>query len=79
MSEKTLKSDNIRIDKKEFHRSKHPINLDLGKVDEILISDEFKQNDNGCKYFIGCKKTILLNYFILPQMSGYIKYKAKKT
>ena len=31
MSEKTLKFDNIRLDKKEFHKSKQPINLDLSK------------------------------------------------
>ena len=27
MSEKTLKFDNIRINKKEFHKSKQPIEL----------------------------------------------------
>ena len=29
MSEKTLKCDNIRVNKKEFHESKQAINLDL--------------------------------------------------
>ena len=29
MSEETLKSDNIRVNKKEFHKTKQPINLDL--------------------------------------------------
>ena len=29
MSEKTLKFDKIRVDKKEFHKSKQPIDLDL--------------------------------------------------
>ena len=28
MSEKTLKFDNIRLNKKEFHKSKQEINLD---------------------------------------------------
>ena len=28
MSEKTLKFDNIRVAKKEFHKSNQPINLD---------------------------------------------------
>ena len=29
MSEKTLKFDKIRVDKKEFHKSKQPTDLDL--------------------------------------------------
>ena len=43
VSKKTLKFDNIRIDKKEFHKSKQPVNLDLLNVDQIVISDKFKQ------------------------------------
>ena len=31
MSEKTLKFDNIRVNKKEFHKSKQPIDLRLNK------------------------------------------------
>ena len=33
MSEKTLKFDNIRVNKKEFHKSKKQIDLDLINVD----------------------------------------------
>ena len=33
MSEKTLKFDNIRLDKEEFHKSKQTTNLDLANVD----------------------------------------------
>ena len=43
MSEKTLKLDNIVVNKKQFHKSKQPINLDLVNVDQIVISDRFKQ------------------------------------
>ena len=32
MNEKTLKFNNIRVNKKEFHKSKQPIDLDLGKI-----------------------------------------------
>ena len=46
MSEKTLKFDNIRLDKKEFHKSKQPINLDLGNLDQIVISDKSKHSDD---------------------------------
>ena len=43
MSEKTLKFDNIRVDKKVFDKSKQPIDL----------SDKFMHSDDGFKYFIG--------------------------
>ena len=45
-------------------------------VDQILISEKFKHNDDVFKYFIGYKKDeiIKLLCIILPQMSGYIKY-----
>ena len=47
MSEKTLKCDNIRVNKKEFHKSKQAINLDLVNVDQIVISGKFKHSDDG--------------------------------
>ena len=53
MSEKTLKFNNIRLNKKEFHKSKQPIELGLVSVDQIVISDKFKHSDEGFKYFIG--------------------------
>ena len=34
MSEKTLKFGNIRVNKKEFYKSKQPINLDLVNLDK---------------------------------------------
>ena len=76
MSEKTLKFDNIRVNKKEFHKSKQPINLDLVNVDQIVVSEKFKHSDDGFKYFIGYKEGEIVKplCIILPQMSGYIKY-----
>ena len=56
MSEKTLNFDNIRLDIKEFHKSKRPINLDLVNIDQIVISDKFKHSDDGSKHFIGYKE-----------------------
>ena len=41
MSEKTLKFNNIRRNKKEFHMSKEPINLMSIIVDQIVVSDKF--------------------------------------
>ena len=76
MSEKTLKFDNIRVNKKEFHKSKQPIDLDLVNVDQIVVSDKFKHSDGGFKYFIGYKEGEIIKplCMILPQMTGYIKY-----
>ena len=76
MSEKTLKLDNIRVNKKEFHTSKQPIDLASVNVDQIVIFDKFKHNDDGFKYFIGYKESEIVKSLciILPQMSGYIKY-----
>ena len=53
MSKKTLKIDNIVVNKKEFHKSKQPINLDLVNIDQIVISDKFKHSGDSFKYFIG--------------------------
>ena len=77
MREKTLKFDNIRVNKKEFRKSKPPIDLDLiVNVDQIVVSDKFKHNDDGFKYFIGYKEggNVKPLCIILPQMTGYIKY-----
>ena len=76
MSEKTLKFNNIRLNKKEFHKSKEPIDLMSVIVDQIVVSDKFKHNNEGFKYFIGYQEGEIVKplCIILPQMSGYIKY-----
>ena len=76
MSEKTLKFNNIRLYKKEFHKSKEPIDLMLIIVDQIVVSDKFKLNNEGSKYFMGYQEGGILKplCIILPQMSGYIKH-----
>ena len=56
MAEKTLKFDNIRVNKKEFHKSKQPINLMSVNTEHIATSDKFKHSDDGFKYFIGYKE-----------------------
>ena len=50
ISEKTLKVDNIRVNKKELRKFKQSI--DLVNVDQIVVSDKFKHSDDGFKYFI---------------------------
>ena len=47
MSEKTVKFDNIRVNKNEFNESKQSINLDLVNMDQIVASDKFKHSDDG--------------------------------
>ena len=76
MSEKTLKFNNIRLNKKELHKSKQPIELMSVIVDQIVVSDKFKHNNEGFKYFIGFQEGEIVKplYIILPQMSGYIKF-----
>ena len=76
MSEKTLKFDNIRVNKKEFHKSKQPIDLELVNIDQIVLPDKFKDSDDGFNYFIGYKESEIVKplCIILPQMTGYIKY-----
>ena len=76
MSEKTLKFNNIRVNKKGFHKSKQPIDLMSVNVGQIVVSDKFKHSDEGFKYFIGYQEGEIVKplCIILPQMSGYIKY-----
>ena len=76
MSEKTLKFINIKLSKKEFHKSKQPIDLLSVNVDQIVVSDKFKHNDEGFKYFVGYRDNEIVKplCIILPPMSGYIKY-----
>ena len=54
--ENTLKFDDIVVNKREFHASKEPIALDIVNINQILISDKFKHNEKGFKYFIGHKE-----------------------
>ena len=68
--------NNIKFNRKEFHKSKQPINLMSVNVDQIVVSDKFKHSDKGYKYFIGYQEGEIVKplCIILPQMSGYIKY-----
>ena len=68
MSEKALKFNNIKVNKKEFHKSKQAIDLDS--------VDRFKHSEEGFKYFIGYQENERVKplCIILPQMNAYIKY-----
>ena len=76
MGEKTLKFNNIKVNKKEFHKSKQAIDLDSVDTDKIVVSDRFKHSEKGFKHFIGYQEHEIVKplCIILPQMNGYIKY-----
>ena len=76
MIEKTLKFDNIVLNKKTFQKLKEPIDLFSVNVDQIVVSDKFKHNNKGFNHFIGYQKGEIFKplCIILPQISGYIKY-----
>ena len=75
MSEKTLKFNDIILNKKEFHISKEPIDLFSVNIDRIVVFDKFEHNNEVFKHFIGYQKGAIVKQLciILPQMSGYIK------
>ena len=75
MGEKTLKFNNIKVNKKEFHKSKQAIELDLVDAAKIVVSDGFKNGEEGFKYFIGYQENEIVKSLciILPQMNGYRK------
>ena len=74
--EKTLKFNNIKLNKKTFHKSKQPIGLMSVNTEHIVTSDRFRNSDKDIKYFIGYQddEIVKLLCIILPQISGYIKY-----
>ena len=81
MSKKTLKFNNIRVNKKEFHKSKQAIDLMSVNVDQIVVYDKFKHSDEGFKYFIGYQEGEIVKSLIivLPQVSGYMAKMVAKT
>ena len=76
MNKKTLKFDNIEVNKKEFHSSKQPITLSVVNVNQIVVFDKFERSDKGCKCFICYKDDNIIRALcmILLQMIGFIKY-----
>ena len=76
MGEKTLKFNNIKVNKKEFHKSKQAIDLDSVDTGKIVVSDRFKHGEKGFKNLIGYQEYEIVKplCIILPQMNDYIKY-----
>ena len=65
MTKKTLKFNNIKVIKKKNHMSRKAIDLTSVNLDQIVVSDKFNYNEDGCKYFICYQKgkIIIMYYF----------------
>ena len=68
MSEKTLKFNNIRVNKKKFHKSKQPIDLMTVNIVQIVVSDKFKLRDEALSILLVNKKEKLLNCYALSYL-----------
>ena len=64
MSEKTLKLYNIRVNKKEFHNSKQPIDLNFINTDQIVVSIVTMV----LNILLVTKKVKLLNRYVLSYL-----------
>ena len=68
----------IEVSKKSLYDSKKATKLILVDVNNIIVSNKAKGNNETSKYFIGylhdISGTVTPLCIILPQMSGYIKY-----
>ena len=73
---KILVFNDVEVSKKYFYDAKKEIPLNLVDANDIVVSDEIKNNDTS-KYFIGYLHdidAIKPLCIILPQMSRYIKF-----
>ena len=68
MSEKILKFDKIRFNKKEFPKSTQPISLDLVNVAQIVLSDKFNIMMMVFNILLVEKKSKLLNRYVLSSL-----------
>ena len=56
MGEKTLKFNSIKVNKKEFNKSKQAIELDLVDTGKIVVSDRFKHIKKVLNTLLAIKK-----------------------
>ena len=68
MGIETLEFNNIMINKKiiinkkTFHKLKRSFDFLSIDTAQILVSDKFKHNDEGFKYFIGYRNDLFTRY-----------------
>ena len=68
MSEKTLKFNNTKINKKEFHKSKQAIDLDSVTTDKIVVSDNLDIVKKVTNTLLVIKKMKLSNHYVLSDL-----------
>ena len=75
---KPLIFGDIEVSKKSFYDSKKAIKLNLVDVDNVIVSNKVKRNNETSKYSIGylheINDSVTPLCIILPLMSCYIKY-----
>ena len=74
---KILVFNDIEMSKKGVYDDKKAIPLNLVDINNIVISNKIKNNNEASKYFIGYVNSVDAVSplcIILPQMSGFIKY-----
>ena len=65
MSEKTLKCENTRVNKNEFHKSKQPIDLMSVNVDQIVYLTNLSIVTKALNILLVTKTIKLLNHSVL--------------
>ena len=65
MNEKTLQFNDIILNKKEFHRSKDPVELFSVNVDQILYLTNLNIITKSLSILLVTKKVKLLNHYVL--------------
>ena len=68
MSEKTLKFNNIKINKKEFHKSKQAIDLDSVTTDKIVYLTNLNIVKKVINTLLVIKKMKLSNHYVLSYL-----------
>ena len=65
MSKKTMKFNNIRVNKKKFHMSKKVIDLMSVNVNKIVVSDKFNHDEDVLNILLVTQKVKLLDHYVL--------------
>ena len=80
MREQILKFDNIRVIKKEFNKSKQPVDLMSVNIDQTVVSDKFKhsdeQHDLTPRIYVLQKITIALKFMSYINQKLWPSYQA---
>ena len=68
--------DDIEVSKKEFYENKESIKLKDVIIDNIVVSNKIKGNNEIVRYYVGCivDDNVIPLVLLLPVMSGCIKY-----